>query len=96
MGFISPDSDKAVEIMFEKIKEKSNVSCSILKSIQVYHSFDAMSHLFQVVCGLKSMVIGENEILTQVKDAYAISKEFGATAGYLNKFFQLLISTGKS
>ena len=46
-------------------------------------------------CGLKSMVLGENEILSQIKDGYQTAMEFGATGRYLNKLFQLAIGTGK-
>ncbi|MEK9726793.1 MAG: glutamyl-tRNA reductase [Candidatus Margulisiibacteriota bacterium] len=94
--FTAPDIDKAIDVLFEKVKEKALISTSILKKhADVYKGVNAISHLFQVVCGLKSMVLGENEILTQVKESYAISMEFGATAAHLNKFFQLLIATGK-
>lgn len=94
--FISPDSKKSLDFLFEKIKEKSYVSRSILEQhTEVLHGVDAMVHLFQVVCGLKSMVVGEHEILAQIKDHYAACMEFGATSAYLNKLFQLLIATGK-
>lgn len=94
--FISADSTKSVDLLLTKIKEKTHVSKTILeRHATVLHGFDAMAHLFQVVCGLKSMVLGENEILTQVKDNYAMCMEFGATSAYLNKLFQLLIATGK-
>tara|TARA_Y100001935_G_C17310388_1_gene515547 strand:+ start:599 stop:1639 length:1041 start_codon:yes stop_codon:yes gene_type:complete len=94
--FISADSTKSVDLLLTKIKEKTLVSKTILeRHATVLHGFDAMAHLFQVVCGLKSMVLGENEILTQVKDNYAMCMEFGATSAYLNKLFQLLIATAK-
>ena len=95
--FISADSKKSVDLLLTKIKEKTNISNKIIlkRHATVLHGFDAIMHLFQVVCGLKSMVLGENEILTQVKDNYAMCMEFGATSAYLNKLFQLLIATGK-
>ena len=94
--FISPEPLKATNVLLSKIKEKTNISESIIKKhCTIYSELAAMSHLFQVVCGLKSMVLGENEILTQVKESYSVCREFGATSAYLNKFFQLMISTGK-
>tara|TARA_A100001015_G_scaffold228023_1_gene257622 strand:+ start:3246 stop:4307 length:1062 start_codon:yes stop_codon:yes gene_type:complete len=94
--FISPDSNKAIELLFEKIKQKTKVSKSILKEhAKIYKNYAALSHLFEVSCGLKSMVLGENEILSQIKEGYQTAMEFGATGRYLNKLFQLVIGTGK-
>jgi len=49
---------------------------------------DAVRHLFEVACGLDSMVPGENEVFGQVKDAYLAAVDAGAAGTELSRLFQ--------
>jgi glutamyl-tRNA reductase len=49
-----------------------------------YDGSDAIRHLFRVASSLDSMVVGEPQILGQLKSAYAIAKEHGALTGFLD------------
>ena len=53
---------------------------------RLYHGEKAIHHLFQVAAGLDSMVIGEDQILGQVKRAHNIAREHGMCGVYLNTF----------
>ena len=56
---------------------------------------DVIQHLFAVASSLDSMVIGETQILGQVRDAYDVAREAGAAGGTLNPLFQRAIAVGK-
>ena len=59
------------------------------------HDDAAITHLFEVACGLDSAVIGENEILGQVRDAWTNAQSEGASRSTLNLLFRHALETGK-
>ena len=52
-------------------------------------------HLFEVAAGLDSLVLGEGQILSQVKEAYTTAKAQAATSTILNTLFNRAIAAGK-
>jgi glutamyl-tRNA reductase len=63
--------------------------------IYEYTDLEAVRHLFKVACSLDSMVIGETQILGQVKDAYLLALEEASTGKRLNSLFQTALGVAK-
>jgi glutamyl-tRNA reductase len=63
--------------------------------LYVHYDSDAASHLFGVAAGLDSAVLGETEILGQVRDAWDLAQQEGAAGAALNLLFRHAIEVGK-
>ncbi|MCK4492886.1 MAG: glutamyl-tRNA reductase [Methylococcales bacterium] len=60
-----------------------------------YEDNQFIRHIFRVACGLDSMILGEPQILGQMKTAYQAANEAGALGKYLGKLFQHTFSAAK-
>ncbi len=56
---------------------------------------EAVDHLFYLTCGLKSQILGEDQILTQVKDALSLARENFSTDSVLEVLFRMAVTAGK-
>ncbi|MFE7034757.1 glutamyl-tRNA reductase [Streptomyces sp. NPDC057621] len=63
--------------------------------LYVHYEDRAVHHLFSVACGLDSMVVGEGQILGQIKDALATAQELHSAGRLLNDLFQQALRVGK-
>lgn len=76
--------------------ERQGIPASQLSDVMYVHrERDAVRHLFRVASGLDSQVLGESEVLGQVKKAWALAREEGMTASFLDAVFQHAVAAGK-
>ncbi|HOI69225.1 MAG TPA: glutamyl-tRNA reductase [Methanothrix sp.] len=85
---VSPRGEK---VLFELAK-KARISSRIID----FHDHDeSLSHLLRLASGLESMIIGEDQILGQMKELYNMAKAAGTTGWTLDVAFKKAISVGK-
>ncbi|OAH09329.1 glutamyl-tRNA reductase [Streptomyces jeddahensis] len=63
--------------------------------LYVHYEDRAVHHLFSVACGLESMVVGEGQILGQIKDSLARAQELHTAGRLMNDLFQQALRVGK-
>ncbi|MEV7512241.1 MULTISPECIES: glutamyl-tRNA reductase [unclassified Streptomyces] len=63
--------------------------------LYVHYEDRAVHHLFSVACGLDSMVVGEGQILGQIKDALALGQDLHTAGRLINDLFQQALRVGK-
>ncbi len=61
----------------------------------VRHDREAVEHLFYLTSGLKSQILGEDQILTQVKDALTLARDAFSTDSVLEVLFRMAVTAGK-
>ncbi|MCX5854379.1 MAG: glutamyl-tRNA reductase [Deltaproteobacteria bacterium] len=90
------DTEVSVERLKEFIFNHGNLSAEeMTRCLYVYFDQDAVRHLFRVASSIDSLVMGEPQILGQVKDAYRRSVELNATGVILNKIIHHAFRTAK-
>ncbi|MSR12801.1 MAG: glutamyl-tRNA reductase [Gammaproteobacteria bacterium] len=75
---------------FHQLPEAQLASC-----VYSYGAEDVVRHLMKVACGLDSKVLGEPQILGQIKSAYAMSKDLQVVSSELGRAFQAAFSIAK-
>lgn len=85
------------DVVFEHIfrVKKLGKAEDLKKYFYMRKDEQAVEHLFEVACGLNSLVLGEKQILGQVKEAVAASREMGMLSRTLNILTHLAIRAGK-
>jgi glutamyl-tRNA reductase len=63
--------------------------------VEIWIGAEAVAHLMEVASGLDSMVLGEPQILGQMKRAYALAQDAGSVSKYLSRLFQTTFKAAK-
>ncbi len=93
---VVPDSAEGFKALENMLHAYSGLDrYGFAQYIYQYSGQQAVSHLFAVSAGLDSMVLGEQQILGQVKEAYQIAQDNQATDSLLNILFQSALHAGK-
>ena len=66
------------------------------KCAYIHTDKDAVRHMMRVACGLDSLVLGEPQILGQIKDSYNYARDAGTMGPLLGRLFQATFSTAKT
>lgn len=89
----SPSAPECVDKLLAKY---SNIKEELMSPIKMFFQGEnAIYHLFKVASGIDSMVIGEDEILRQTKNAYITAKELRVVSYELNMLFQSAVACAK-
>ena len=85
--YIHKDSEFDIMSLLDKLRDKNY--------IYIYKGMDALNHLFRVVCGLESVIKGEDQILAQIKKSYSSSVQNKCSSTIINTIFHRAIELGK-
>lgn len=85
------DTLKAIRDFFSKMYAHLPLDGALYQ----YEGEEAVHHLFRVASGLDSLVVGESEVLGQVKSSYLFAQEQGVTGKITNVLFQRALHVGK-
>jgi glutamyl-tRNA reductase len=94
--YAGAETDEAVESCGRFISEYHGVSWDALAPhVIVYRGAEVADHLFRVAAGLDSLVVGEPQILGQVKEAFATATGVKSTGALTHRLFTSAFSVGK-
>lgn len=93
--YLSPKAHTPAGELREMFQNLTSLLPEEAKSAYIYQDEEAVRHLFRVASGLDSQLLGEVQILTQVKDAYHKALDLNSSNNILNKLFTRALECGK-
>lgn len=90
------DKNNTAEVIINWLSHYHNIPHQQLQNhLYIYSQASAIRHLLRVACGLNSMILGEPQILGQIKSAYQVARAAKTTGRLLNKLFEHTFSVAK-
>jgi glutamyl-tRNA reductase len=94
--FVSEDPSAALSYMLQSLAQsKSEAASTLFAKGYQYHNRNCVQHLLRVAAGLESQMVGETQILHQVKNAHQLARAAGAAGLFLNRLFNFAVQAGK-
>ncbi len=93
-GFPSNPKTNFIDVQ-QFLLERKKASGISRENFQNFFACGAVAHLFRVSCGIDSMLIGDNQIFGQVKDAFNLAEDMGTTGFLSKKVIDAAIRVGK-
>ncbi|WP_027624228.1 glutamyl-tRNA reductase [Clostridium lundense] len=87
----SKDYEEIILEIFDRLHWDKNY----IKYTFHYENEKMVDHLMRVICGFDSLILGEDQILAQIKDAYEIALQSKSVKKDIQKLFQMAITCGK-
>ncbi len=93
---IENDTNECKNVSFDFLKKRLDLS-DVLLARYLFERYDkaAFEHLFRVACGLESLIVGEYEVLGQVKQSLEVAEKTGVVNESLRQVFQSAIRVGR-
>jgi glutamyl-tRNA reductase len=95
MYAVVEDAEEALPVMQHFLARLTEQDFPIRDYLYFYAEEDCIRHLFRVTASLDSLMVGEGQILSQVKKAYSLARDSGTTSTVLNTLFNRAIAVGK-
>ncbi len=93
---IAEDTEHAEEAVSEFLEEKYGILyASLAPYVYSYFHTDAVNHLFRVTCSLDSMILGESEVLGQVREAFGAAVAAKSASTPITRVFHQALRVGK-
>lgn len=94
--FVTSDTEQGVREVIQFLADHSKLPMHQLRPhLFILLHQDAVMHLMRVSAGLDSLVLGEGQILAQVKQAHKLGQQFNGVGRLLNRLFKQAITAGK-